>query len=616
MAGRLVAGTGVGIRTALERASLPCAGAAVRPKTSSPIDSNESKRLLLRSTSVHLPPRFVRGLDPHEPSAQLWYVLLKYSPAVWRKVVSRFHRVSSRQTVKLRAPRAFPSSLPGESATGEDAPMEIPRTRYARSEDGTFIAYQVFGDGPDLLLAPAWISHLELSWETVELGGWLRALGRFARVISMDQRGIGLSDRMTQMIDLETRVDDARAVLDAAGSERPVLYGQGLDGGAICAMFAATYPERTAGLLLWSGQASGIRDADWPWGSTAEENAAFQQLIADTWGDEDLVGPLLSIAGAPSKADDPRARKEWARFMRYAASRGDALVHERMFEETDYRSILPAIHVPTTILQPDDEGLPAAEWMASQIPGAKVVVLPESADYPPELSHRTENLEAPAGSSPTSRPGSRTRPGPGNGALHRHRGFDCHGGVPGRPRWRDVLERHHGIVRGALGRYRGRGRHRRRRVLRHVRRPGARRPLCRAHHGCGRPLDVEIRAGVHTGECQTIDGKVGGLGVVIGARIGSRAKRASSRVADGQGPDRRKRALLRRGRGARAQGGPRSLASVPGAGRTGVERSYSNITCRSPFQVPPVPAYRSSRPRSPRRSAPRSPRIPAPDRDA
>jgi pimeloyl-ACP methyl ester carboxylesterase len=170
--------------------------------------------------------------------------------------------------------------------------------------------------------------------------------------------------------------------------------GQGLDGGAICAMFAATYPERTAGLLLWSGQASGIRDADWPWGETAEENAAFQQLIADTWGDEDLIGPLLSIAGAPSKADDPRARKEWARFMRYAASRGDALVHERMFEETDYRSILPAIHVPTTILQPDDEGLPAAEWMASQIPGAKVVVLPESADYPPELSHPTENLEA------------------------------------------------------------------------------------------------------------------------------------------------------------------------------------------------------------------------------
>ena len=116
-------------------------------------------------------------------------------------------------------------------------PVESPRTKYARSADGTFIAYQVFGDGPDLLLAQAWISHLELSWESDESASWLRALGRFARVIFMDQRGIGLSDRMTQMIDLETRVDDVRAVLDAAGSQRPVLYGQGLDGGAICAMF-------------------------------------------------------------------------------------------------------------------------------------------------------------------------------------------------------------------------------------------------------------------------------------------------------------------------------------------------------------------------------------------
>jgi pimeloyl-ACP methyl ester carboxylesterase len=103
--------------------------------------------------------------------------------------------------------------------------MEIPRTRYARSADGTYIAYQVFGDGPDLLLASAWISHLELSWESDELGAWQRALGRFARVMSMDQRGIGLSDRMTQMIDLETRVDDVRAVLDAAGSKRTALYG-------------------------------------------------------------------------------------------------------------------------------------------------------------------------------------------------------------------------------------------------------------------------------------------------------------------------------------------------------------------------------------------------------
>ena len=404
-------------------------------------------------------------------------------------------------------------------------PVESPRTKYARSADGTYIAYQVFGDGPDLLLAQAWISHLELSWEYDESAAWLRALGRFARVISMDQRGIGLSDRMTQMIDLETRVDDVRAVLDAAGSERPVLYGQGLDGGAICAMFAATYPERTAGLLLWSGQASGIRDADYPWAETAEEIEAFQQLIADTWGDEDLIGPLLTAAGAPSKADDPAGRKEWARLMRYAASRGDALVHERMFEETDYRSILPAIHVPTTILQPNDEGLPAAEWMASRIPGAKVVVLLEAPDYPPELSHPTENLEA----TRSFMADLREQEADLDRVLATVLFTDivdstATAAAMGDHAWRDVLERHHGIVRGTLGRFRG--------VEVDTAGDGffatfdgpARAVRCAEHIvGAVRPLDIEVRAGVHTGECQTIDGKLGGLGVVIGARIGSLA---------------------------------------------------------------------------------------------
>ncbi|MEP6972941.1 MAG: adenylate/guanylate cyclase domain-containing protein [Actinomycetota bacterium] len=403
--------------------------------------------------------------------------------------------------------------------------MESPRTRYARSADGTYIAYQVFGNGPDLLLAQAWISHLELSWESDESAAWLRALGRFARVIFMDQRGIGLSDRMTQMINLETRVDDVRAVLDAAGSERPVLYGQGLDGGAICAMFAATYPERTAGLLFWSGQASGIRDADYPWAETPEGNEEFQQLIADTWGDEDLIGPLLTTAGAPSKADDPAGRKEWARLMRYAASRGDALVHERMFEEIDYRSILPAIHVPTTILQPDDEGLPAAEWMASQIPGAKVFLLAESPDYPPELSHATENLEA----TRAFMTDLREQEADLDRVLATVLFTDivdstATAAAMGDRAWRDVLERHHGIVRGTLGRFRG--------VEVDTAGDGffatfdgpARAVRCAEHIvGAVRPLDIEIRAGVHTGECQTIDGKLGGLGVVIGARIGSMA---------------------------------------------------------------------------------------------
>jgi class 3 adenylate cyclase len=404
--------------------------------------------------------------------------------------------------------------------------VETPRTRYAQSADGTYIAYQEFGEGPDLLLASAWISHLEIMWEIDEVGAWFRGLARFARVIGMDQRGIGLSDRMTQMIDLETRVDDVRAVLDAAGSERAVLYGQGLDGGAICAMFAATYPERTAGLLLWNGQASGVKTSDYPWAATAAETERFRGMIADTWGDEDLVGPLLAEAGVPTVAGDPAGRKRWAHLMRNAASRGDALIHERMFDETDYRSILPSIHVPTAILQPEDEGMPAAEWMATQIPGAKVVRLPEALDFPPELSHPDRNLEA----ARTFISDLREQEAELDRVLATVLFTDivdstATAAAMGDRAWRDVLERHHAIVRGALGRFRGT----------EVDTAGdgffatfegpARAVRCAEHIiDAVRVLDLEIRAGVHTGECQMIDGKVGGLGVVIGARVGSKAR--------------------------------------------------------------------------------------------
>jgi class 3 adenylate cyclase len=296
---------------------------------------------------------------------------------------------------------------------------------------------------------------------------------------------------MTQVIDLETRVDDVRAVLDAAGSNRPVLYGQGLDGGAICAMFAAVHPERTAGLLLWSGQACGIREA-----------------------------------GAPSQSDIPAALRRYARLMRHAASRGDALVHERMYDEIDYRRILRTIHVPTAILQPADEGLPAAEWMASQIPGAKLVQLRPSPDYPPELSNPADNLEA-VRSFLTD---LRDQEAELDRVLATVLFTDivestATAAAMGDRAWRDVVEQHHALVRGALGRFRGA----------EVDTAGdgflatfdgpARAVRCAQHIiEALRPLGIEIRAGVHTGEFQTIDGKVGGLGVVIGARLSSLAK--------------------------------------------------------------------------------------------
>jgi pimeloyl-ACP methyl ester carboxylesterase len=166
---------------------------------------------------------------------------------------------------------------------------------------------------------------------------------------------------MTQVIDLDTKVDDVRAVLDAADSRRTTLYGQGVDGGAICSMFVATYPERAAGLLLWSGEASGRLQPDYPWGATDAECEALCDLIVETWGDPKAIGPLMDDVGLSTFADDPIARKRWARTMRYAASRGDAVIHERMFDDTDFRAILPSIHIPTLVLQREWTGA-SPEW--------------------------------------------------------------------------------------------------------------------------------------------------------------------------------------------------------------------------------------------------------------
>lgn len=405
--------------------------------------------------------------------------------------------------------------------------MEHPVTRYARSADGTFIAYQSFGTGPDLLLAFPWISHLELFWDDPDVGSWLRSLARFARVIAMDQRGIGLSDRMTQMIDLETRVDDVRAVLDAADSPQATLYGQGVDGGAICAMFAATHPDRALAVVFWGGQACGGSQADYPWRVEPAEIEAFRRMIAESWGDPESVGPLMAEAGLPSIVADAAALERWARIMRNAASRGDALIHERMFDETDFRSILPAVHVPTVILQPqwDDDSVAEADWMASQIPSASVVLLPQQIDHPPYRGETVANLDA-LRSFLAELQATQTE-------LDRVLltvlftdivDSTARSAAIGDRRWEAIRGRHDAVVRANLTRFRGR----------EVKTMGdgflatfdgpARAIRCArsiAQQVVG--LGVEIRAGLHTGEVTKEGDDLAGISVAIGARVSAKA---------------------------------------------------------------------------------------------
>jgi class 3 adenylate cyclase/pimeloyl-ACP methyl ester carboxylesterase len=414
----------------------------------------------------------------------------------------------------------------------EDAQVDTPKTRYARSADGTYIAFQVFGSGPDVLVAWPWISHLELFWEDPDVGAWLRSLARFARVITLDQRGLGLSDRMTQTVDLETKMDDVRAVLDAAGSERPVLYGQGVDGGAICAMFAATHPDRTAGLLFWRGDPSGR------FGQTDEEIDAFDRMLEASWGDDDVVAPFLAEMGGPTPAADPVAVRRWARLMRNAASRGDALVHSRVFNETDFEGILGSIHVPTRILQPDDEGLPSAQRMAAAIPGAEMVVVPGQPDHPPYLAGTDDNLKA-VERFLTS---IRDQEAELDRVLATVLFTDivdstATAAVMGDAKWRALIETHDSVARGTVARYQGT----------FVRGTGdgmlatfdgpARAVRCaHAFREAMRSHEVDVRAGVHTGEITYGGNDLAGIGVHVAARVASMAGAsevwASSTVKD------------------------------------------------------------------------------------
>src|SRR5882762_4288699 len=198
----------------------------------------------------------------------------------------------------------------------------IPTAKYAKSAD-VHIAYQVVGEGAqNLVLVPGWVSHIEYAWEDPSCSHFLRRLASFSRLILLDRRGTGLSDRVSELPTLEQRMDDVRAVMDAAGSERAALFGVS-EGGPMCALFAATYPQRTAALVLYGSYAKRLRALDYPWAPTSEERERWYQLLEQGWGgvvDIDTMAPNA----------DPRFREWWARYLRMSASPGAALAFGRM----------------------------------------------------------------------------------------------------------------------------------------------------------------------------------------------------------------------------------------------------------------------------------------------
>ena len=395
-----------------------------------------------------------------------------------------------------------------------------PETRYAKSGDVN-IAYQVVGEGPrDLILVPGWMSNIEVLWDEPAVARFLRRLATFSRLILFDKRGTGLSDRLSDLPDLETRMDDVRAVMDAVGSERAVLCGYS-EGGVMCALFAATYPMRTTALITIGSYARQKPGPGYPWGRTQEQQEQFLDSIQRGWG-----GPVGLDLRAPSVAQDDRVRQWWARFLRMSASPAAALALTRMNYEIDIRHVLSAIHVPSLLLHAIGDmtiDVHASHYMAERIPRAKVVELPSKdhlpwgADADAILDEIEEFLT-----------GQRHGPEPDR-ILATILFTDIVGSTDraaelGDKGWRDLLESFYGVVRRELPRFRGKevstagdG------VLATFDGPARGVRCARSIAEAVLSLGIEVRTGLHTGECEIIEDNVGGIAVHTASRVASLA---------------------------------------------------------------------------------------------
>src|ERR1700760_3917197 len=414
-----------------------------------------------------------------------------------------------------------PSEPGSRTSDGPAATVELmaPVTRYARSGDAS-IAYQVIGDGRlDVLFMTGWISQIEQLWELPALRRFLERLAVFRRLILFDRRGTGLSDSVGERYTLEQEALDALAVLDAAGSDRAALLTYGL-GGPVGALLAAEHPQRVGALIMYSSIARTTWAPDYDWAMTVEDRAAWTERTIATWGETD--GPGLPVL-APSMADDPALNAWFARLQRLAASPSEARILLNGGSELDVREALPRIGVPVLVMHPagDNSWDPRhSRYLASHIPGARYVEL-DGADSFPFIGDSDAIVEEIEEFLTGARAvGERTR------ALLTVMFTDIvdatatAAGVGDR-RWRDLLARHDEEVRKELARFDGRevktvgdG------FLATFAGPPSRALRCAlAINGAARELGIEVRVGIHTGECELIDDDVGGMAVHIASRV-------------------------------------------------------------------------------------------------
>jgi class 3 adenylate cyclase/alpha-beta hydrolase superfamily lysophospholipase len=398
-----------------------------------------------------------------------------------------------------------------------------PDVFYARSGDVS-IAYQVVGDGPaDLVFVRGFAGDILSVWEQPLLVRFVEGLAEFARVIMLDKRGTGLSDRVREVPTLETRMDDLRAVMDDAGSESAILW-TAQEGARLATLFAATHPERVAGLVLFDPTAKGRRSDDYPWTLSDDEWRAWLREIREGWGRTEFLDARLA-EWSPDQRDDPEFRAWFLTHMRRGLSPGSALAFFRMTMESDVADVLPVVRVPTVVLSSPRERGPG-EYFSRRIAGARFVELPGlrsiyhwvDDDANDVALRETRRLFAETSSESVS-----------ERVLATVLVTDLVGSTEraaelGDRAWAERLGRHHALVRAQIDRFRGR----------EIDNAGdgflvsfdgpARAIMCaRAIADAVRELGLDVRSGVHTGECELVGEKLGGIAVHIGARVASAA---------------------------------------------------------------------------------------------
>jgi class 3 adenylate cyclase len=406
-----------------------------------------------------------------------------------------------------------------------------PETRYAKASDGAHIAYQVVGQGPlDFVhVTAAWTSDLEYSWEFESSAAWNAWLRSRGRLVLIGRRGTGLSDPLVGggLPTLDTSMEDVRTVMDAVGIERAILSGIE-DSAAHCVLFAATYPARTAGLILHASNPCGHWAPEVPWGWTNDQQQEWIEKIEAGFGSFEFFRDMVAWVW-PSKAGDEGFIRAYGRMVRHSVSPSAAIAVDQMAYETDVRDVLPQVQAPTLVIHftgDQVDPIEGARYMASHIPGAILVEQPGNEHPWWPGTAPSAGIDAAIDRFLASLKGEEAE---FDRVLATVMFTDIVGSTEravevGDHAWRDLLGRHHAVVRAMIGRYRGR----------EVATAGdgflatfdgpARAVRCaRAITEAVHPLGLEVRAGVHTGEIETVGDDVRGIAVHIGARVGALA---------------------------------------------------------------------------------------------